>query len=250
MNQRFEDHVEDIAQASREGRPPRDHGPYGLLIGDGELHFRPVVVADPVPTGEQILAAAELRPTREYLLFQVLTNGTIREVRPEDLVDLRAPGLEKFLAYYGDRIYRLTLDDRSVDWGSRWITGRVLKILAGTNPDDMDVVLLHPQGQNRVVCDDDRVDLSEPGVERFETVRVSIEIFVNTVSHTVHQRAMDYWGIVRLEYPQANPCNELESYTVTYAMGPKQNPSGTLVKGQSVHLKQGMEFDVFLTDRS
>jgi hypothetical protein len=250
MNQHFEDHVEDIAQASHEGRTPRDHGPYGLLVGDGDLQFRPVVVADPVPTGEQILATAELRPTREHLLFQVLTNGTIREVRPEELVDLRAPGLEKFLAFHGDRIYRLTLDDRSVDWGGQRITGRVLKILAGVNPSDMDVVLLHPQGQNRVVGDDDRVDLSEPGVERFETVRISIEIFVNTAPHTVHQRVMDYWAIVRLEYPQADPCRELESYTVTYAKGPKQNPSGTLIKGQSVHLKQGMEFDVFLTDRS
>lgn len=250
MNQHFEDHVEDIAQASHEGRTPRDHGPYGLLVGDGDLQFRPVVVADPVPTGEQILATAELRPTREHLLFQVLTNGTIREVRPEELVDLRVPGLEKFLAFHGDRIYRLTLDDRSVDWGGQRITGRVLKILAGVNPSDMDVVLLHPQGQNRVVGDDDRVDLSEPGVERFETVRISIEIFVNTAPHTVHQRVMDYWAIVRLEYPQADPCRELESYTVTYAKGPKQNPSGTLIKGQSVHLKQGMEFDVFLTDRS
>lgn len=250
MNQQFEDNVENIAQAARESRPVREHGPYGLLIGNDQLHYSKVIMADPVPTGEQILDAAGLHPTREHLLFQVSTNGTIDEVRPEILVDLRQPGLEKFLAFRGDRIYRFTLNDRSVDWGSQWVTGRVLKLLAGVNPEEVDVVLIHPQGQNRVLEDDDRADLAEAGVERFETVQLSIEIFVNTDPRTVHQRVMDYWGIVRLEYPHADPSRELESYTVTYAKGPKQNPSGTLVKGQSVHLKQDMEFDVFLTDRS
>lgn len=250
MNQHFEDNVEDIAQAASEGRPVRDHGPYGLLVGDGQLQFRQVVMADPFPTGEQILATADLQPTREHLLFQVLSNRTVREIRPEDLVDLRAPGLEKFLAFRGDRIYRFSLNDRSVDWGSQWITGRVLKVLAGVDPSDMDVVLLHPQGQNRLLGDEERADLAETGVERFETVPLSIEIFVNTDPRTVHQRVMDYWGIVRLEYPHADPSREREAYTVTYAKGPRENPAGTLVKGQSVHLKQGMEFDVFLTHLS
>ena len=250
MNKQFEDNVEDIAQAAREGRPPREHGPYGLLIGNDQLHYAQVVVADPVPTGEQILDAAGMHPTREHLLFQVSVNGTIEEVRPETLVDLRQHGLEKFLAFRGDRIYRFTLDDRSVDWGTQCITGHVLKVLAGVSPSEMDVVLIHPQGQNRVLDDDDQTDLAEAGIERFETIPLSIEIFVNTDPRTVHQRVMDYWDVVHLEFPHANPSHKQESYTVTYAKGSKQNPNGTLVKGQSVHLKNGMEFDVFLTDRS
>lgn len=223
---------------------------FQIEVGNDHLAFSTIAIDDPVSTGEQILEAAGRRPTREHLLFRVQTDGTIREVRPEDLVDLREPGLEKFLAFLGDRIFRISLDDRSVDWGSQWILGRVLKILAGVNPDDMDVVLIHAQGQNRLLGDDDRADLAEAGVERFETVPLNVEIFVNTDPRVVHQRVMDYWAVVRLEYPQADPSRELESYTVTYAKGPAQNPSGNLVKGQSVHLKQGMEFDVFLTDRS
>ena len=37
-------------------------------------------------------------------------------------------------------------------------------------------------------------------------------------------------------------------YTVQYSHGPKENPQGTLVKGQSVKVKGGMVFDAVLTN--
>lgn len=250
MNTPFDATVEDIAQAARDGRPPRDHGPYGLRVGDDHLHYTAAVLADPVPLGAQILEAAGLNPVREYMLLQIMRDGSTKEVRAEDSVDLRQPGLETFVAFHGDRLYRLTLNDRSMDWGTRWITAAVLLTLARVDPAAFEVVLLHPQGQNRVLSGEDRADLDDPGVERFETIPLAIEIFVNTEPKVVHQRVLDFWQVVRLEYPHADPSQAQASYTVTYAKGPKANPSGTLVKGQSVVVKQRMEFDVFVTDRS
>jgi hypothetical protein len=250
MNPPFDASVEDIAQAAREGRPPRDHGPYGVRVGDDHLHYTPAVLADRVPLGAQILDAVDLRPARDYVLLQIMHDGATKEVRTEDPVDLRQPGLETFVAFKGDRLYRLTLNDRSLDWGARWITADVLLTLAQVDPAAFEVVLLHPQGQNRVLTGEDRADLGDPGVERFETIPLAIEIFVNTEPKVVHRRVLDFWQVVRLEYPQADPNQAQAAYTVTYAKGPKANPSGTLVKGQTVAVKQGMEFDVFVTDRS
>jgi hypothetical protein len=227
-----------------------EHGPFHLSIGDDQLAYAPLTIADPMPTGEQLLDAAGFSPAREYLLVQVLPSGGTKEVRREDPTDLRQPGCERFLAFRSDRLFRLTLNDHSLDWGSRWITGRTLATLAGINTADADLVLIDPHGQNRTLDLDDRVDLEQPGVERFETVAVSIQIFVNTEPRIVHQRLLDFWEVVRLEYPHADPTREGEAYTVTYAKGPKANPSGNLVKGQQVHLKQEMQFNVFVTDRS
>ena len=63
MAENFDDGVEDVQQALNAGREVRDHGPYGMLIGDERLEFRPVVIADPVPTRRQILEAADVRDT-------------------------------------------------------------------------------------------------------------------------------------------------------------------------------------------
>jgi hypothetical protein len=228
----------------------RDHGHFHFELGNDQLAYTPYTLTDPVPTGEQILDAAHLMPSRDYLLVQVLPAGGTKELRREDPVDLRQPGRERFLAFHNDRFFRLTLNDHSIDWGSRWITCRTLATLANVDLASYEVVVLDPHGQNRVLGLDDREDLELPGVERFETVPVSIEVFVNTEPRTVHQRILDFWDVVRLEYPHADPTREGEAYTVTYAKGPKTNPSGALVKGQKVHVKQGMQFNVFVTDRS
>ena len=64
MNKQFEEHVEDVYAAVSAGRSVRDHGPFGVQIGDQSMQFVPAVVDDPVVTGSQILGAAGARPAR------------------------------------------------------------------------------------------------------------------------------------------------------------------------------------------
>ncbi len=92
MAKNFEDGVEDVQQALNAGREVRGHGPYGMLIGDERLEFRPVVIADPVPTRRQILEAADVRDTVEHLLFLVSHNGLLLELGDGQTVDLRSAG--------------------------------------------------------------------------------------------------------------------------------------------------------------
>lgn len=56
------DELEDIASCVRDGRQPRAHGPYRVLIGDADLTFNGCRIDDPVPTGRQLLQAAGARP--------------------------------------------------------------------------------------------------------------------------------------------------------------------------------------------
>ena len=97
MSNQFEEGVEDVYAAVSAGRFVREHGPFEIQIGDQSMQFVPKVVDDPVVTGSQILAAAGARPTSDFQAFQVLRDGALEGLRPEETVDLRSAGAEKFL---------------------------------------------------------------------------------------------------------------------------------------------------------
>jgi hypothetical protein len=74
-------------------------------------------------------------------------------------------------------------------------------------------------------------------------------IVVDTEHKEVAKNRLSFEDVVKLafETPPAGP-NIL--ITIDYGMGPPENPQGSLVKGQSVRIKNGMVFDVSATDRS
>ena len=162
--------VEDIAECIAEGRVPRPHGPYRIRIGDADLAFRPARVEDPTPTGRQIMDAAGIRKLDEHIVFQILRNGELEELRPDETVDLRTAGVERFLVFEGAASYRIDLDGRVVEWGAPAITGRVLKRLAGVDAARYGVWLENRDGgDDRPIGDDEVVRLDGEGLERFFT---------------------------------------------------------------------------------
>ena len=248
MNIQFDEGVEDVEAAVSSGRPLRDHGPYGIKIGDENLEYRPLVIQEAQPTGRQILEAAGKHPTIEYVLFRVLTDGLLEEVRQEEHTDLRSHGAEKFLAFHSSALYRFELNGNAFEWGAALISGRTLKKLAEVGGATHDVFQTEHQ-EERLIDDKDLVDLSKRGLERFVTRAIVITIFVNTRQRRVHQRRLGYWEVVRLACPDAVPDPKI-LYTVTFSKGPPQNPAGNLQDKQFVFIKEGMVFDVTPTDQS
>jgi hypothetical protein len=55
--------------------------------------------------------------------------------------------------------------------------------------------------------------------------------------------------VVKLAFAQAVPSDQI-IYSIDYASGPHQNPSGSMVEGQTVIVKEGMKFYVTPTDKS
>lgn len=241
--------LEDVAAAVSAGREVREHGPYRIQVGNENLEFRPLVISDPVPTGQQILEAAGLRPVDDFLLFQVYTNGHLELLSPGETTDLRQAGIEKFLAFKNDRAYRFFIDGRSQDWGGQRISGRTLKQLAGVDPHKYEVYLVIPGEDDELVEDHDLFDLARPGVEHFAAVEINIKVFVNTLPTYVHSRYLSYWEVVRLAYTEAVPSPNAQ-FTVTYAKGFEGNSLTNLVDGQLVRIKKGMHFNVTPTDKS
>jgi len=76
-----------------------------------------------------------------------------------------------------------------------------------------------------------------------------VTIIVNGRPKVVTQKELTYDEVVRLAYP--NPHTEPEfEYTVTYSKGEDAKKDGSLVKGGTVKVKEGMVFNVVETNKS
>ena len=64
-----------------------------------------------------------------------------------------------------------------------------------------------------------------------------------------HTEQLSYEEIVKLAYGTL-PTNPNTVYTVAYSNGPSENPKGTLTRGRSVLVKEGMVFNVSKSDKS
>lgn len=151
--------IEEMAAPAAE-QPNR----YVVTI-DGDRH----VFADPIVTGEQILEAKRHFPTDEFLVFQKLANGQLEEIRLDESVDLREAGREAFITFRSDQSFRLTLDGRRFEWGRPLISGLELKRLAGVDPAAYGVWLAQRVGDDKLIGNEETVDLRAEGVERFFT---------------------------------------------------------------------------------
>ncbi len=74
-------------------------------------------------------------------------------------------------------------------------------------------------------------------------------IVVNGRQQSITATELSYDQVVRLAYPNP-PTGPDVLISVTYRRGTGNKPEGTLSPGQSVRLKDGMIFDVVVTNRS
>jgi hypothetical protein len=78
----------------------------------------------------------------------------------------------------------------------------------------------------------------------------TVTIIVNGRAKTVPKNAqLSFWDIVKLAFDNPQTGDGIQ-YTIQYTRGQGNKPAGTLVEGQTVKVKDGMEFDVTPTNRS
>lgn len=142
---------------------------YQIQIGDSELNFLSIEIPDPIVTGKQILDAAGARPTDEHIAIAMMPDGSLETLRQNERFDLRGRGAEKVLVFKTDKLMRFIIDGRDFEWGAPSIGGRVLKILAGVNSETHDVYQEMRKSEDLLIRNEDLVNLSESGLERFFT---------------------------------------------------------------------------------
>ncbi|PPD41024.1 MAG: hypothetical protein CTY15_14125 [Methylocystis sp.] len=239
---------DDLGDALREGRALRPARGYRFLLARGDLNFQSRQVSDPVPLGRQLLEAGALDPRDGYSLFAILPSGDFEDVRLNEPFDLREYGAERFVAFLTDRDFKLTLNDRELLWGKPVITGAILYGLS--KPADGEGVFLEvPGGEDRLVEQGELIDLTQPGIERFITARLTFEIIVNSRPRTVNARAVTFEQIVQLAFPGQHEPNVV--FSMTYRHAASTPHAGELGAGGSVDVKKkGTVFNVTRTVQS
>jgi hypothetical protein len=83
-----------------------------------------------------------------------------------------------------------------------------------------------------------------------EKEKKHVTIIVNGRPKDVEKERISFEEVVLLGFPNAQLQNPDFEYTVTYTKGPKDNQEGTLTKGKSVKVHEGMIFNVTETNKS
>ncbi|HEX3462521.1 MAG TPA: multiubiquitin domain-containing protein [Candidatus Elarobacter sp.] len=86
-------------------------------------------------------------------------------------------------------------------------------------------------------------------LEQLKDAERKFHIIVNLRDKTVDEPYLSFEQVVELAYPDPTPGKDYD-YTVTYDKGPKENPEGEMVAGDTVKIKNEMVFNVTQTDRS
>ncbi len=242
---------EDVGEALREGRSLRKARSYRIQFAQDNVNFRTLSLTDPVPLGRQILASAGVDPQADYSLFAILPTGDFEDVRLDEPFDLRVRGAERFIAFQTDRLFKLMLKGRELEWGKPAISGAILYKLADVAKGES--VFLEVQGgQNRLIEPEELVDLAAPGVERFITgpkPPTTYEIIVNGRPRVVNDEHVSYEQLVQMVAPGPQPPNS--GFSVTYTHAASKPHSGSLAAGGVVEVrKKGTIFNVTPTIRS
>ena len=152
-----------------EGRKQRRVEKCTIRVGNEFLEFRTLELADPVPSGRQIIEIAGFRPLEECLIFEISHDRRLTELKLDQTTDIRRYREARFLIFRSDRSWRGILDGKRFEWGAREILGRVLKWLANVDSEKYGVWFELRDEPDRPIADNESVSLSPTGIERFRT---------------------------------------------------------------------------------
>jgi hypothetical protein len=78
----------------------------------------------------------------------------------------------------------------------------------------------------------------------------TVNLVVNGRPKTWSEKDISFTQVVALAYDGNPPAGPDVEFTVSYRKGEDKKKEGTLVQGESVHVKEGMVFNVVPTNRS
>ena len=224
-------------------------GEYLARITDETFNVRTVTFDDRKVTGGQIAEAMGGHPAAEFVVLQQLQNYELETLRPNETADLAKS--VRFFVIRGDATYGFVIDGLTMVWPQKTVTGLTLKRLVHKDDDAFEVLLQREDQPDKVIGDDDEVRLTRVGVEMFTTrlAKVAVTIVVEGMPHAWTKKKITHEEVVTLEVPDYPQHPEI-TYSVKYTNGPNNKPEGTLAKGASVKVRDGMIFSVSETGQS
>jgi hypothetical protein len=163
-------------------------------------------------------------------------------------VNLARPEVEHF---YVRKKLDFFINGKPIISDRQYILGKQIRKLAGIPEGDQLFLAIPGPWEDERINDNEFIDLARPGKEKFysQSKIVDYILVVNGREKTWKHEIISYAQVVELAF---GPVQEVEQtvYTVLYKKGPSQNPEGSMVKGDTVFVKNKMIFNVTATSRS
>ncbi len=229
--------------------PLRPAQTYRITVLNEDLEENHIDLADPVPTGRQILHSIGIKNIDDFSLYAITPIGDFEDVRPDETYDPRMHQASKFFVFQTDRAFKFKVNHNRMEWGQTKITGFLLKQLANVDYTTHEAWLNVPGCEKQIIDDDQIVDLSSPGVEDFHIQLRQLTIIVNGREKVTSYTKLNFCDIVALAFPGA-AVDDTTAYTMTHTRGPTENPEGSLVVGQTLAIIEGQVINVTATNKS
>ncbi|SDD77482.1 multiubiquitin domain-containing protein [Niabella drilacis] len=169
-------------------------------------------------------------------------------IENEKQVNLARPEIEHFFV---KKKLQFFINHQPFTWYKQYIKGSEIREL-GNIPPEHEIFLDIKEGwQDDPITDDEVVDLARPGKERFysKEKQTEVTIIINGTPHKWDKKQISFVEIIVLAY-NGYVDKPTMVYTVAYEDGPKENPEGSMIKGQNVVVKNKMIFHATATDKS
>jgi len=167
----------------------RDVTAFYIDVVDQDFLTRSVTLHHPTVHGRQIATAAGFREEDVVVLRQSIEES-IQRIAPNDLVNLRIDGGERFFVIPGDRTFFLTIDGRDLEWPQAKVTAETIRKLV--RKDDGWLVYQRIEGEaDQEITAHETVDLARNGIEHFVTKHhvKTVTVFYNHDPFQLQHRA-------------------------------------------------------------
>jgi len=219
---------------------------FHVQIAGLDLQFVDKSLTDPIPTGRQIAEAFASGDPDEVIVLQVRSSGALEELRPEETTDLMERGIERFIVVSSDRSFRLEIDGQRQEWPAPVISAMTVKMLGSKHGDDIIAVLVQAGAGERELEDDELVDLTQPGLERFVLKEERRDVRVTVNGRPVQLRRGLRTG---LEIKQA-AIDQGVPIQIDFVLSLEVGPGHTRIIGDAepIKVKQGQQFVAIADD--
>ena len=213
------------------GTPATDlHGHQPPSVFYIRVNGRDAQLADPCPSGREILSTAGFEPPDEHVLIQMLPHGT-KSIGLDEDVELYGPAQKVFQAFRSDRLYLFTLDGHGYEWGASAITEKELRALASV-PHDQVIVLERSDAGARVLTDSDELNLAGAGTEHLRNETRLVRVFLNDTEKFIPRGPHTTEELLKL-------LGVTPGYLLNVQEHGQLKP---LQPGQTIYVKEGMKF--------
>jgi hypothetical protein len=147
-----------------------ESGAFRILVAGTDLQFRDFRLADPVPTGRQIIDVSGGHPADEFIVLEWLKDGDLEEIELDETTDLRAPGAERFIVSRSSELFKFEIDGKRHSWPDKTITREALLAIAQQDSEKFSVWQEFQKKPDEEILAGHPARLEPEGVERFYTV--------------------------------------------------------------------------------